>query len=155
MENISFCQGAGNDYHDRAKSGISSSTPHQLPVLVPHLFQSFQEPSIMRIELTNQLFTIPAGQAFSAIAKRPQTLRIDDGKVWITVEGSLDDHWLSSGERLTLEPGRMVVIEADQADSRIAIQAETGSKFGARLAALARRIHLLRPLANPNPCHCS
>jgi hypothetical protein len=126
-----------------------------VPVPVPHFCKSLQEPAIMRIELTNQLFTIPAGQAFSAIAKRPQTLRIDDGKVWITVEGSLDDHWLSSGERLMLEPGRMVVIQADQADSRIAVQAVTGSQFGARLATLARRIHLLRPLAPPKTCHCS
>jgi hypothetical protein len=124
-------------------------------VSASHLFKLFQEPAIMRIELTNQLFTIPAGQAFSAIAKRPQTLRIDNGKVWITVEGSRDDYWLSSGERLTLEPGRMVVIEADQADSQIAIQAVTGRQLGARLATLARRIHLLRPLAEPKTCHCS
>jgi hypothetical protein len=117
----------------------------------------------MRITLTNQLFTIPAGQAFSGVAKHPQTLQITGGEVWITVEGSSEDYWLTAGDSLTLEPGRLVVMEAGKADSRIAMQFAAGNpslraigrRFGDRLATMARRVHLARPVALPKTCNCS
>ncbi|HTN65251.1 MAG TPA: DUF2917 domain-containing protein [Burkholderiaceae bacterium] len=66
---------------------------------------------------------IAANHAVSGIAKHGQTLRVICGQVWITIEGSVEDYWLSSGESLELTPGRLVVIEADRLDSRVSVPA--------------------------------
>ncbi len=66
---------------------------------------------------------IAANHAISGIAEHGQTLRVICGQVWITMEGSVEDYWLSTGESLELTPGRLVVIEADRLDSRVSVPA--------------------------------
>jgi len=81
----------------------------------------FKERNIMRGLFTNRLLTVQPGQAVSGIAKSAQTLRIQRGRVWITVEGISHDYFLHAGDTFTAIPGRLVVLEADheaQVDSR-------------------------------------
>lgn len=73
----------------------------------------------MRKLFTKQAITIPAGQTVSGVAVRNQTLRVLQGRVWITVEGISHDYWLSAGDSFTAIPGRLVVAEAHGIDSRI------------------------------------
>lgn len=67
----------------------------------------------MRGLFTKQRLSLEAGQTRSGIANRAQTLRIVDGRVWITVEGIKHDYWLSAGDIFTTIPGRLIVLEAD------------------------------------------
>jgi hypothetical protein len=68
----------------------------------------------MRGLFTNGLLNIPAGQAVSGTATRAETLRIQRGRVWITVEGINHDYFLHAGDTFTAVPGRLTVLEADQ-----------------------------------------
>lgn len=68
----------------------------------------------MRGLFTNKTLTIPAGQAVSGTASRAETLRIQRGRVWITVEGINHDYFLHAGDTFTAAPGRLTVVEADQ-----------------------------------------
>lgn len=68
----------------------------------------------MRGLFTNRTLTIPSGQAVSGTADRAQTLRIQRGRVWVTVEGINHDYFLYAGDTFTAVPGRLTVIEADQ-----------------------------------------
>lgn len=73
----------------------------------------------MRGLFANASLSIPAGEAASGIANRTETLRVRTGRVWITVEGIPHDYWLFAGDSFTASPGRRVVVEADQGESRI------------------------------------
>jgi len=83
---------------------------------------------------TNPGLGIPASQAVSGIASRPQTLQIVSGCVWATVEGVSHDYWLSAGDSLTVTPGRLVVVESNGSDSYVktkaASQPNAGFEFG-------------------------
>lgn len=68
----------------------------------------------MRGLFTNRTLNIPAGQAVSGTASRAETLRIQRGRVWITVEGINHDYFLHAGDTFTAVPGRLTVLEADQ-----------------------------------------
>ena len=68
----------------------------------------------MRGLFTNRTLTIAAGQAVSGTANRAQTLRIQRGRVWITVEGIDHDYFLNAGDAFTAVPGRLTVLEADE-----------------------------------------
>lgn len=68
----------------------------------------------MRGLFTNETFSLASGQAVSGTASRAQTLRIQRGRVWITVEGIKHDYFLHAGDTFTAIPGRLVVVEADQ-----------------------------------------
>lgn len=60
-------------------------------------------------------FTTPlaSGQALTlAAAGAPRRLVVTSGRLWLTVSGGTDDHWLRAGEGLTLAAGQEVVIEA-------------------------------------------
>ena len=78
---------------------------------------------------------IPAGETASGVAKRPQTLRIVCGRVWITLEGMPDDHWLGAGDTLDIAVGRLIVVEADKFDSRVDIQLAAAQSNSRRLSA--------------------
>lgn len=62
----------------------------------------------------NDRFTtrLAAGQALTLAATRaPRRLVVTGGRLWLTVSGSADDHWLQAGEGLTLAAGQEVVLE--------------------------------------------
>lgn len=61
------------------------------------------------------------GEVLSGVALRPCTLRVLAGRVWITREGDIHDHWLSAGERLSIRPDQLIVVEADGATSQVDI----------------------------------
>lgn len=73
----------------------------------------------MRGLFTSPSVTIPAGQIVAGVASRTETLRVRTGRVWITVEGIPHDYWLFAGDSFKVIPGRKVVVEAHEADSRI------------------------------------
>jgi len=77
----------------------------------------------MRNLFANHSLKIAANHAISGVAEHRQTLRVICGQVWITIEGSVEDYWLSTGESLELTPGRLVVIEADRLDSHVSVPA--------------------------------
>ena len=53
------------------------------------------------------------GQALTlAAARTPRRLVVIGGRLWLTVAGQADDHWLRAGEGLTLAAGQSVVVEA-------------------------------------------
>lgn len=63
----------------------------------------------------NDRFTtrLQPGQALTlAAARGPRRLVVTSGRLWLTVSGGTDDHWLCAGEGLTLAAGQEVVVEA-------------------------------------------
>lgn len=61
-----------------------------------------------------ELFTtrLPPGQALTlAAARAPRRLVVTAGRLWLTVDGSADDHWLAAGQGLTLAAGQAAVVE--------------------------------------------
>jgi hypothetical protein len=75
----------------------------------------------MRGLFTSKTLRIDTGHAVSGIADRAQTLRIQSGRVWITVEGIQHDYFLHAGDSFTAVPGRLTVVEADQ-EARIDVR---------------------------------
>jgi hypothetical protein len=63
----------------------------------------------------NDRFTtrLAPGQALTlAAARAPRRLVVTSGRLWATVSGGTDDHWLGAGEGLTLAAGQQAVVEA-------------------------------------------
>ncbi|RZJ06644.1 MAG: DUF2917 domain-containing protein [Rubrivivax sp.] len=63
----------------------------------------------------NDRFTtrLAPGQALTLTATRgARRLVVTSGRLWLTVSGGTDDHWLGAGEGLTLAAGQEVVVEA-------------------------------------------
>lgn len=63
----------------------------------------------------NDSFTtrLAPGQALTlAAARTPRRLVVIGGRLWLTISGGTDDHWLRAGEGLTLAAGQEAVIEA-------------------------------------------
>ncbi|MGA7814483.1 DUF2917 domain-containing protein, partial [Caballeronia sp.] len=52
---------------------------------------------------------------------RPQTLRVCEGLLWLTVEGEPDDRWLSAGESLELSSRSTVWISSSTPSSRFVL----------------------------------
>ena len=96
----------------------------------------------MRNLFANRCFEIQAGHAVSGTAAQARTLRVASGRVWVTVEGERDDFWLRAGDSVSVAPGRLVVIEADQGASRIDFLPLPCATFGlgARLRNLTGRL---------------
>lgn len=95
----------------------------------------------MRGLFTNGTLTILSGQAVSGTADRAETLRIQRGRVWITVEGIKHDYFLHAGDTFTAVPGRLTVLEADQDASVELRRPQTGrilKSIGQRVAAFLR-----------------
>lgn len=90
----------------------------------------------------NHALNIAAGQAVSGIADREQTLRVECGKVWITIEGSSRDYWLTAGQSVTLAPGRLVVVEADRTASRVTLPQPVTGRRVPELGAILRSLNL-------------
>jgi len=47
-----------------------------------------------------------------AAAPGPRRLVVTGGRLWLTVSGATEDHWLRAGEGLTLAARQEVVVEA-------------------------------------------
>lgn len=99
----------------------------------------------MRNLFTKQSLTVGPGQVVSGVAGRVQTLRVLQGRVWITVEGIAHDYWLSAGDTFTAIPGRLTVVEADRAGSRIDLAPPARLLGTFKLLAAAVVARLARP----------
>ncbi|MBI3285647.1 MAG: DUF2917 domain-containing protein [Burkholderiales bacterium] len=73
----------------------------------------------MSNKFANPSYTIAAGTAISGIADRARAIEVACGRVWLTIQGDLNDYWLQAGETFHLPAGRLVVIEADRQASLI------------------------------------
>jgi hypothetical protein len=73
----------------------------------------------MRKLFTKSSLCVAAGATVSGVSTEVETLHVTNGRVWITVEGERDDYWLQAGESITVDAGRLIVIEADKVDSRV------------------------------------
>jgi hypothetical protein len=113
----------------------------------------------MRGLFTNNTLTIPAGQAVSGTAKRAETLRIQRGRVWITVEGISHDYFLHAGDSFTVVPGRLTVLEADDEASVELRRPEAGrilKGIGQRIAAFLQGMprHAVVQASMKRHCTC-
>ena len=62
----------------------------------------------------NDSFTtrLAPGQALTlAAARAPRRLVVTSGRLWLTISGGTDDHWLRAGEGLTVSAGQEIVAE--------------------------------------------
>ena len=75
----------------------------------------------MTILFAKHEHTLQSRQTLSGVARESQTIGVEYGLLWLTIEGRRQDFWLSAGDSMPLKPGRLVVIEA-QADSRLWLQ---------------------------------
>ena len=78
----------------------------------------------MRILFTNSTLNIKDGMTVSGVSNRRENLSVLRGKLWLTVEGSADDYWLAAGDTFTVEPDKLVVIEAFRGDGQIVLSHE-------------------------------
>ncbi|HEX7644146.1 MAG TPA: DUF2917 domain-containing protein [Burkholderiaceae bacterium] len=78
----------------------------------------------MRILFTNSTLNIKDGMTVSGVSNRREILSVLRGKLWLTVEGSTDDYWLDAGDNFTVEPDKLVVIEAFRGDGQILLSHE-------------------------------
>jgi len=112
----------------------------------------------MRDLFANNCLDIAPGRAVSGIAGQGDMLRVASGRVWLTVEGDAHDYWLDAGDTFAVAPGRLIVIEAGQHSSRIALihgrQRVPAFGLGAQLRHLARRVIAGKSTAaaSPSPC---
>jgi hypothetical protein len=111
----------------------------------------------MRELFANSCFHIDAGQAVSGVAGEARKLRVASGRVWLTVEGEAGDYWLGAGDSFTVPAGRLVVIEADKAASRIDVggarRTSAAAGLAAQLGRLAQRLVAGKSNATgPVPC---
>ncbi|KQW46364.1 MULTISPECIES: DUF2917 domain-containing protein [unclassified Roseateles] len=63
----------------------------------------------------NEAFTtrLGAGQALTlAAARAPRRVVVTSGRLWLTLSGGTNDHWLQAGEGLILAAGQEAVVEA-------------------------------------------
>lgn len=63
---------------------------------------------------TSASFELEPGQVLSGTARAEGSLHICSGRAWVTIAGSSSDFWLAAGDRLSVPPGRLVVVEADE-----------------------------------------
>ncbi len=82
----------------------------------------------MRILFTNSTLHIKDGMTVSGVSNRRETLNVVRGRMWVTVEGSTDDYWLGAGDTFSVEPDKLVVIEAYHGDGQVFLSTEQESK---------------------------
>ena len=78
----------------------------------------------MRILFNNSTLNIKDGMTVSGVSNQRETLNVLRGRLWLTVEGSADDYWLAAGDSFTVEPDKLVVIEAFRGDGQILLSSE-------------------------------
>jgi Protein of unknown function (DUF2917) len=93
----------------------------------------------------NDRFTtqLKPGHALTlAAARGPRRLVVTGGRLWLTVSGATDDHWLHAGEGLTLAAGQEAVVEAWPEASFQLLQPATPRRAAAK-PALGWRVNRL------------
>ncbi len=73
----------------------------------------------MKILSENTSLALLPAQALSFQSKRAMRFFVKHGSLWITCYGAAEDYWLHAGESMVLPPSRHVVLEAQQAMTRL------------------------------------
>jgi quercetin dioxygenase-like cupin family protein len=60
------------------------------------------------------------------VIDRPQTLRVTRGRIWLTIEGDTDDHWLDAGDSVELEPYTTIWVSASREASWFSLASTSG-----------------------------
>lgn len=92
---------------------------------MPHLF-------------AQPLSRIRVGEIRSGKSARRSTLRLVKGSAWVTIEGETGDYWISTGQSVALQPGRLVVVEATGEGATLMVDARQSSAIQRALARLMR-----------------
>jgi hypothetical protein len=90
----------------------------------------------MKNLFAGEMLTIPAGRAVSGVVPCAGAIQVVAGRVWLTVEGEQDDYWLSAGESIEVDAGRLVVLEADRSTSRVVFPEPDGGARRCRTPAM-------------------
>lgn len=90
------------------------------------------------------LSRVRAGEIRSGKSAQWSTLRLVKGSAWVTIEGEQDDYWMSAGETLALQPGRLVVVEATGDGAALMVDTQSSSSVQ---RALRRLIRVVRAAA--------
>lgn len=82
----------------------------------------------MLVKLAKQAYTIESHGVLSGVLEQPQLLQVCRGRVWLTVEGSTEDYWLSAGDVSVLPAGKLLVLEAEQQAAVVQIKTSHSAK---------------------------
>lgn len=69
---------------------------------------------MMRTRLAQLAYYLSSGELISLDEGAGWELQVARGHVWLTAEGQQQDIWLRTGQRITLDSARHVVIEASR-----------------------------------------
>ncbi|MBI3230812.1 MAG: DUF2917 domain-containing protein [Burkholderiales bacterium] len=75
----------------------------------------------MLVNFAKTQYILGAGSTISGKLKQTRQIAVKQGRVWLTVEGQNTDFWLQAGEVVQVPAHRLLVIEAQQEASEIAI----------------------------------
>ncbi|MGN6388460.1 MAG: DUF2917 domain-containing protein [Burkholderiaceae bacterium] len=105
---------------------------------------------MQKIFVTRQ-YGIDAGRVLSVRDPAAVGLRVAAGRVWVTVAGSPDDHWLEPGDEFDLGTTRHVVVEAGGCAGIIDILYRAPCEAGRPAGLRERLVRALRrrPTAKP------
>jgi hypothetical protein len=84
------------------------------------------------------LSRIRVGEIRSGKSAARSTLRLVKGSAWVTIEGETGDYWISTGQAVSLQPGRLVVVEATGEGATFMVDARQSSGIRHALARLMR-----------------
>ena len=69
-----------------------------------------------------RVFELEHGEPVTAWrVARPSIFKVVSGKIWLTVEGDHEDHWLAAGQSIELARGSVAWISAGEAGARFAL----------------------------------
>lgn len=77
----------------------------------------------MTNNFANSSYMIAAGETLSGTAEQARKVAVACGRIWLTIEGQIDDHWLAAGESVVIPANRSVVIETENQASLIELSA--------------------------------
>ena len=78
------------------------------------------------------------GQAVSLRAACGQSVKVVEGRLWVTVEGYVTDFWLQPGEVFALPEGERVWLSGEAGPARFALAVVSGPLSLRRLASWVR-----------------
>lgn len=113
----------------------------------------------MRDLFTKKLVRLDPGGVASGVSAQARILRINKGLAWVTIAGVSHDYWLSEGDALRLQPGRLVVVEAQTvgaaAQTGLEASLEAEHAWSARILQTMRAFLGRRRGARPQAAGCS
>jgi hypothetical protein len=99
---------------------------------------------------SSQSILFPARRHWAGRLRRPATLVVVSGRLWITHAGDATDYFVAAGQRHRLPPGTAVVISADL-PSAFLVEPEPQARRPAWRPRLGLSWAFLRPGRRPAP----